>query len=166
MPSRRLSLTERRAVDRDLGEVRSAQPGQLRVEVREHAGLHQRIVGDLDPRDEVTGMECDLLGLGEIVGGVAVEGHLPYRLTGTAPLARAWSGPASRSLGTPDRRCRASPGSRTPTRGTRRSRCRSRSRRWKSGSIPPSFWDSSQTRPWVPSNGFQWNLTRWSSPGC
>lgn len=34
-----------------------------------------------------------------------------------------------------------------------------RSRRWKSGSMPPSRWDSSQTRPWTPSTGFQWNLT-------
>ena len=35
-----------------------------------------------------------------------------------------------------------------------------RSRRWKSGSMPPSFCDSSHTRLWIPAVGFQWNFTR------
>ena len=35
-----------------------------------------------------------------------------------------------------------------------------RSRRWKSGSVPPSSWASSQVSECTPSRGFQWNLTR------
>ena len=35
-----------------------------------------------------------------------------------------------------------------------------RSRRWKSGSMPPSFCDSSHTSECTPAAGFQWNFTR------
>ena len=41
-----------------------------------------------------------------------------------------------------------------------------RSRRWKSGSMPPSFWDSSQTRLWMPATGFQWNFTSEVEPSA
>ncbi len=41
-----------------------------------------------------------------------------------------------------------------------------RSRRWKSGSMPPSFWDSSHTRLWMPAAGFQWNFTSDDSPAA
>ncbi len=34
-----------------------------------------------------------------------------------------------------------------------------RSRRWKSGSMPPSFWLSSHTSEASPATGFQWNFT-------
>ena len=67
-------------VDRDLREVRSAEARQLRVEVAEQPGLHQRVVDDLDAPHEVTDVERDLLDLGEEVGGVAVERHAADRL--------------------------------------------------------------------------------------
>ena len=41
-----------------------------------------------------------------------------------------------------------------------------RSRRGKSGSIPPSFWASSQTREALPATGFQWNFTSDVSPAA
>jgi hypothetical protein len=44
-----------RAVDRDLGEVRPAQPGELGVEVGEQPRLQQRVVGDVDARAPVAG---------------------------------------------------------------------------------------------------------------
>ena len=55
---------------------------QLGVDVGEEPPLQQRIVGEIDPRHDVTGMERHLLGLGEEVVRVAVERHLadlPYR---------------------------------------------------------------------------------------
>ena len=67
-------------VDGQLREVGPAQPGQLRVQVREQASLHQRVVGRFDAGHEVTGVERDLLGFGEVVRGVAVEGQLADRL--------------------------------------------------------------------------------------
>ena len=69
-----------RAVDRQLGEVRAAEPGQLGVEVGEQPRLHQRVVGDLDARDEIAGVERDLLGLGEVVGRVLVQRELADQL--------------------------------------------------------------------------------------
>ncbi len=71
-----------RRVDRKLGEVRATEPGQLGVEVGEQAGLHQRIVGDLDARHQVAGVECDLLGLGEVIGRVAIQRQLADELDG------------------------------------------------------------------------------------
>ena len=56
------------------------EAGELGVEVGEQAGLHQRIVGDLDPGHQVAGVEGDLLGLGEVVRRVAVQGELADQL--------------------------------------------------------------------------------------
>ena len=39
-----------------------------------------------------------------------------------------------------------------------------RSRRWKSGSMPPSFWLSCHTRLWMPATGFQCHFTSDVSP--
>ena len=58
-------------VDRDLVEVRAAEPGELGVEVAEQAGLHQRVVDHLDAADEVADVERHLLHLGEEVGRAA-----------------------------------------------------------------------------------------------
>ena len=69
-----------RPVDRDLGEVRAAEPGELGVEVGEQPRLQQRVVGDVDAGHEVAGVERDLLGLGEEVGRVAVERQQADRL--------------------------------------------------------------------------------------
>ena len=60
-----------------LVEVGPAQAGQLGVEVGEVAGLQQRVVGEVDAPRDVGGAERHLLGLGEEVGGVAVEGQPP-----------------------------------------------------------------------------------------
>ena len=71
-----------RRVDRDLVEVRSAEAGQLGVEVGVMAALQQRVVAGVDARDHVHRAERDLLGLGEEVVRVAVEHHaadLPHR---------------------------------------------------------------------------------------
>jgi hypothetical protein len=65
-----------RAVDGNLGEVRPAQPGELGVEIGEEPGLHERIVGEVDPRHHVAHAEGHLLGLGEEVVGVAVQRQL------------------------------------------------------------------------------------------
>ena len=68
------------SVDRQLREVGAAEPGELRVEVGEQPGLHERVVGRFDAWHEVAGVECDLFGLGEVVGRVAVEGQLSDQL--------------------------------------------------------------------------------------
>ena len=60
-----------RPVDRDLVEVRPAEPGQLGVEVGEQPRLQQRVVGDVDAGHQVADVEGDLLGLGEEVRRVA-----------------------------------------------------------------------------------------------
>ena len=70
-----LEMVERafRRVDRDVREVRAAEPLQLRVEVGEVAALQQRIVGEVDAGRHVLRHERDLLGLGEEIVGHAVE---------------------------------------------------------------------------------------------
>ncbi len=67
-------------VDGQLVEVGAAQPGELGVQVGEQAALQQRVVGDVDAGDQVADVEGDLLGLGEEVRGVAVEGEQADRL--------------------------------------------------------------------------------------
>ena len=64
-------------VDRQVGEVRAAQPLELGVEVGEVAALEQRVVGEVDPVDDVLGAERDLLGLGEEVVDHPVEDEAP-----------------------------------------------------------------------------------------
>ena len=44
-----------RRVDRDVGEVRAAEPLQLGIEVGEIAALQQRVVGEVDARAEHSG---------------------------------------------------------------------------------------------------------------
>ena len=65
-----------RRVDRQVGEVRAAEPLELGVEVREVAALQQRVVGEVDAGHDVLRAERDLLGLGEEVVDHAVE-HQP-----------------------------------------------------------------------------------------
>ena len=64
-----------RPVDRQLGEIRS-DPAKLGVDVGEQSPLQQRIVGEVDAGHDVAGVKGDLLGLGEIVVGIAIERHL------------------------------------------------------------------------------------------
>ena len=63
-------------VDRQFGEVRAAQAAELGVQVGEVAALEQRVVAEVDAGDDVGGVERHLLGLGEVVVRVAVQGHL------------------------------------------------------------------------------------------
>jgi hypothetical protein len=67
-----------RSVDRQLREVRAAEPHDLRIEIREVASLQERVVAELDARDDVLGPECDLLGLGEGVLDVTIENEPPH----------------------------------------------------------------------------------------
>ena len=81
MPSRNMSLTG--ACGRLIGswrEVRAAQPGELGVQVGEQASLQQWVVGGVDAGDDVPEVEGHLLGLGEEVDRVGVEGQQPHRL--------------------------------------------------------------------------------------
>ncbi len=57
-----------RGVDRDVGEVRPAQPLKLGVEVGEVAALQQGVVAEADAGDDILGAERHLFGLGEEVG--------------------------------------------------------------------------------------------------
>ena len=65
-----------RPVDLELVEIRPAEPDELGVGVGEQPALQQRVVGEVDARHHVAGVEGDLLGLGEEVVDVAVEHHL------------------------------------------------------------------------------------------
>ena len=65
-----------RGVDRQVGEVRAAEPLELGVEVGEVAALQQRIVGEVDAGHDVLRAERHLLGLGEEVVDGPVE-HQP-----------------------------------------------------------------------------------------
>ena len=64
-------------VDRQVGEVRAAQPLELGVEVGEVPALQQRIVGEVDTRHDVLGTERHLLGLGEEVVHHPVQDQPP-----------------------------------------------------------------------------------------
>ena len=52
------------------------EPLDLRVEVGKVAALQQRIVAEIDARNDVAGAEGDLLGLGEEIIDATVE-HQP-----------------------------------------------------------------------------------------
>jgi hypothetical protein len=69
-----------RPVDGELGEIGSPQAGELSVEIGKQARLHEGIIGGLDARDQISGMKGNLLGLGEVVGRVSIEGHLADQL--------------------------------------------------------------------------------------
>ena len=67
-----VDLRDRR-VDGDFVEVRSAQPGDLRVDVGMDPAREQRIIGEVDARHDVRDAERHLLGFGEKVVGVAIQ---------------------------------------------------------------------------------------------
>jgi hypothetical protein len=58
-------------------EVGASEPLQLGVEVGEEASLHQRVVREIDARNDVRHAERHLLGLREAAVDVAIENHLP-----------------------------------------------------------------------------------------
>ena len=141
-----------RRVDRDVREVRAAEPLELRVEVGEVAALQQRIVGEVDARHDVLRAERDLLGLGEEVVDHPVEHEPPDAADGDLllrdDLRRVEHVEARRRRRSPRRRvCRPSSHSgKSPSWMASH-----RSRRWKSGSAPLILTASFQTtdcRPW------------------
>jgi len=67
-----------RAVDRDLREVRSDQAGELCVDVREKPPLQQRIVGEVDTRNDIGRTAGHLFCLGEEIVRIAIEHHATY----------------------------------------------------------------------------------------
>ena len=156
-----------RRIDRDLVEVRAAQPRDLRVDVRVDAAGEQRIVAEIDARHDVRGAERDLLGLGEEVVGIAIEHHPPDRRargtssSGTILVASSTS-KLKRSASSSVKTCTPS----SHSGYAPASIASHRSRRWKSGSAPEIFTASSQTSECVPASGFQWNFTKRDSPCC
>ncbi len=67
------------AVDGNLVKIRSAEPFELRVGVGKKPSLQQRVVGKIQSGNQVTQVESHLLGFGEVVVGVAIEGHFTDR---------------------------------------------------------------------------------------
>ncbi|MGY4515198.1 hypothetical protein ACVWWW_000766 [Lysobacter sp. HA18] len=68
-----------RRVDRNLVEVRPTKTRELCIDVRMDAPGEQRIVGEVDARNDVRGAERDLFGLSEEVVGIAIEHHAADR---------------------------------------------------------------------------------------
>ena len=62
-----------RGIDRQVGEVRAAEPLQLGIEIGEVAAVQQRVVTEVDARHDVLRAISDLLGFGEEVVDVAIE---------------------------------------------------------------------------------------------
>ena len=88
-----------RRVDRNLVEVRAAQPRDLRVDVGMDAARQQRIVREVDAGHDVRDAERHLLGFGEEVVGVAVQDQPPDRDDRHQLLrARSWWRRARRSV--------------------------------------------------------------------
>ena len=73
-----------RAIDRNLVKIGTAETNQLGIRVGEQAALQQRIVGEVDARNDVPGVKRHLLRFGEEVVRIAVEGQLADALTGTS----------------------------------------------------------------------------------
>ncbi len=65
-------------VDRQLVEIGAAQARELRIQVGEQPPLQQRVIGEIQSRHQVPGVEGHLLGLREEVVRVAVQHHLAY----------------------------------------------------------------------------------------
>jgi hypothetical protein len=86
-----------RPVDRDLGEVRTTEPGELGVEVGEVPAGEQRVVGRLDPRHEVPGVEGDLLVSAKKVVGLPLSTSVPMTCTGASSSGTILVG-SSRSM--------------------------------------------------------------------
>lgn len=75
-------------VDGELLEVGTLVTVELGIEIAVETTLQQGILCEVDTTDNVAGLEGDLLGLGEVVGRVAVEGHLTENLEGSELLGK------------------------------------------------------------------------------
>ena len=157
-----------RPVDGELGEVGTAEPGDLGVQVGEQPGLQERVVGDVDPGHEMADVEGDLLGLGEEVGGHGGEGHPADDLHGRKLLRDELRGveqvdPLELLL----RKVGEHLDGEVPLRDGSRPRWR---RTGHGGGSPGRrrhvSCASSQVSECTPSTGFQWNLTRLVAPSA
>ena len=156
-----------RGIDRQEREVGPAEPLQLRVEIGEVAALQQRVVREIDARNDVLRAERDLLGLGEEVVDAAVE-HQPADAADRNLLLGNDLGRVEHIelelVGEVLDRKAASP---VPTPGKSPDWIAfQRSRRWKSGSAPLILTASFQITDCRPSFGFQWNLTKVDFPSA
>src|SRR5437762_427267 len=66
-----------RRVDRNVGEVRTPEAFELRIEVREVASLEQGIVRKVDPRHDIQRAEGDLLSFGKEIVDTAIKYESP-----------------------------------------------------------------------------------------
>src|SRR5690606_35774364 len=66
----------------DFVEIGPAEALKLRVGVGEQTALHQRVIGKVDAGNNVGDVKGDLLGFGEEVVGVSVEGQAANALNG------------------------------------------------------------------------------------
>src|SRR5450759_3698629 len=64
-----------RRVDRQLMEVRGAEPGFLRVEIAEQTPLQERVVGEIDTGHDIRRAVGDLFGFRKEIIRVAIEHH-------------------------------------------------------------------------------------------
>ena len=66
------------------GVLREVGPDafDLCVDIGKQPALQERVIGEIDPGDDMAGVEGDLLGLGEEVVGIAIEDDLADRLHG------------------------------------------------------------------------------------
>lgn len=59
-------------------EIRPAKAADLRVGIGEQPPLQERVVAEIDPRHDMSGMEGRLFVFGKEVIRVAVEDHFPH----------------------------------------------------------------------------------------
>ncbi len=67
-------------VNRNMREIRAAQPFDLGIEIGKVTALQQRIVAEVDARHNVIGAERDLFGLREEIVDTAIQ-HQPADLS-------------------------------------------------------------------------------------
>ncbi|MNT49463.1 hypothetical protein D3C72_1863190 [compost metagenome] len=68
------------AIDRDFVEVWPAETADLRIGIREQTALQERIVGEVQSRNNMTRVERHLFVFGKEIVGVAVEHHFADQL--------------------------------------------------------------------------------------
>src|SRR5580704_16853601 len=71
-----------RAVYRQLVKIGTPKSADLRVGIREQSTLQKRIIGEVDARNQVAGMERGLLGLCKEIDRVSIEHHPPNHFDG------------------------------------------------------------------------------------
>ncbi len=64
------------AVNRDFMKVRPAEALQLSIYVGKQTALQKRVIGEVDPRNDVSRVKSNLLSFSKEIIGVAVKHHL------------------------------------------------------------------------------------------